>query len=150
MQALERLKPASSRRTRLLLAALLWTATGSALLAVGGRWLLGTAGAWGWPALAASVGLGWAKGRWILAPRAGSNAVRILRSDDERCVGGVFTWPVWGLVAAMAAAGYALRHSSAPRAALGVVYSAIGSALILGSLASWRGWRRAKVDDEGR
>jgi len=43
----------------------------------------------------------------------------------------------------MMGAGYVLRHSGVPRPALGVLYVAIGTALLLGSTPLWQALRRA-------
>lgn len=140
MSILERLDPKVSRRTRLLLAALLWTGIGTGLLAAGVRWLLGAPAAW-FGALPVALLAGWIKGRLVLAPRAEANAMRIVQAGEERCIGGVFSWGSWGIAVVMVAGGIALRHSALPRPWLGLLYCAIGAALVAASLGSWARWR---------
>jgi len=143
MPGLDQLKPASSIRSRLLVAALIWTLVGAALLAAGLRWTLAGEGLRGWVALVPAVGLGWLKSRYLLSRRADANAQRIVDSGESRCLGGVFAWSAWGLVAAMIALGAAMRLSSLPRLWLGVLYVTVGSALLIASTVSWRRWRSA-------
>ena len=133
--------PRSSRASRLLLASLIWTGIGAGLLAAATRWLV-TAPSAGWLAAAPlAMGVGWAKGRFVLAPRAEANARRIEASGDGRCLGGVFSWASWVLAAGMMAGGWALRHSAVPRPWLGLLYGAAGTALLAASAGSWRRWR---------
>jgi hypothetical protein len=143
MSSIHRYRPVSSRRTRLLAAALLWCAVGTGLGLVGLRWLW-AAGRPGWIAwgLAAAVVVGWAKGRFLLGPRAEVNARRIVAGEDERCLGAVFPWSNWALVLVMIAGGMLLRRSPLPRVWLGSIYVAVGIALWAGSLPSWRHWWR--------
>ncbi len=137
---LERLDPKVSRRTRLFLAALLWTGIGTGLLVAGLHWLLGARAAW-LGALPIALLAGWIKGRLVLAPRVSANALRIVEAGDGRCVGGVFSWGSWGIAVVMMAGGIALRHSPLPRPWLGLLYCTIGAALLAASLESWARWR---------
>lgn len=134
------MKPASSARLRLLLAACIWAVVGVALAAVGLRRLLAAGGVWPWT-LPVALGAGWLKARLALAPRAEANARRILAAGDGRCIGGVFSWPAWAFVLAMALAGATLRRSPLPQAAVGWLYVAVGAGLLGGARVPWRLWR---------
>jgi hypothetical protein len=149
VKPLSRLKPASSRTTRLLLAGLAWSATGIGLLAAGVHWLLATPSPSAGAALAAAAVVGWAKARFVLRKRAEENAARILASEDGRCAGGAFSWQAWLFVVVMMAAGIALRHSAVSRFWLGFVYAAVGTALLLASGVSWRHWARLRASAIG-
>lgn len=92
-----------------------------------------------------ALAAGWVKGRYVLAPRAEVNADRIVRTEEARCVGGVFSWTTWALVVVMMGTGIALRHSWAPRHWLGVLYTAVGSALLTASARGWRIWHRFRA-----
>lgn len=149
MGLLSRLTPVSSRRTRLLLAGLAWSLTGSGMLAAGIHWSL-VAPPWrAGLVLAGAAATGWAKERFVLHRRAEQNAGRILASEDGRCAGGAFSWQAWLFVAAMIAAGATLRHSPVSRLLLGFVYVAVGVALLLGSGVSWRHWMRLRGSPAG-
>lgn len=141
MPNVERFKPAASIRSRLLVAALLWTLVGSGLFVAGVSWTLAGQGGWGWAGMALGLAVGWLKGRYLLAGRAAANARRIVAAGENRCLGGVFEWSAWVIVLAMIGLGYLLRHSDVPRLWIGVIYVAVGSALILASVGTWRHWR---------
>lgn len=137
----ERLKPAASIRSRLLVAALIWTLVGAGLLTAGVIWTLVGRGWMGWAGMALALVLGWLKARYILSGRAAANARRIVAAGEGRCLGGVFEWSAWLFVLAMLALGYVLRHSEVPRSWIGVIYAAVGSGLVLASVGTWRHWR---------
>lgn len=126
----------------MFLAAVAWTAVGAGLGAAGLAWLSGYGAAPALPALAVSVVAGWAKGRYLLAPRARANVERIAASSEQRCFGGFFSRGAWIFVAVMMATGALLRHSPIPRIWLGCLYAAVGTALLVGSTAAWIGWAR--------
>lgn len=133
-----------SRRTRLLLAALVWSGVGVGLGAAGTIWVRSSRSAWAWPLLAAAFAVGWVKGRFLLAPRAAANAERIGAGAEHRPLHETFSAPTWALVAGMMGLGFLLRHSGIPRPAIGWVYVAIGAALLFGSGAAWTAWSAAR------
>jgi hypothetical protein len=125
----------------MLVAALTWTAVGSALAGVGLRRLVAAGGVWGGSLVLALVA-GWLKARWVLAARAETNARRIEAAGDGRCIGGVFSWTAWALVAGMMLAGWALRRTPVPAEWTGWVEAAVGAALLFAARIPWRHWRR--------
>jgi hypothetical protein len=139
---LQKYKPAAPARVHLLLAALMWTAVGGVLLFFGGSWAL----AGGMPhvhlllAVAAIVGL--VKARWILWRAAGKIVERINQRGDGRCLGGFVSWQTWLLIALMIAAGRLLRGGLLPSPVVGLIYAAVGTALLVGSLRVWLAWGR--------
>ena len=50
----------------------------------------------------------------------------------ERCLFGFFSWKAWLLIVVMMGGGIVLRNSGAPTEALGVLYMAVGTALLYG------------------
>ena len=75
---LDRFKPAASRGTRLLLAALMWSVVGAGLAGAGLQWVV-QSGAPSRPVvIAIALALGAAKGRYVLADLARRNADRIV------------------------------------------------------------------------
>jgi hypothetical protein len=141
---LHRFKPASTRRTRLLLAGLAWSVTGSALLSAGVHWSLAAPPERAALVLAVAAVAGWAKGRFLLRRRAERNVERILASEDGRCAGGAFSWQAWLFVGLMIATGAALRRSPVSRLWLGFVYAAVGAAILFASAVSWKHWWRLR------
>ncbi|MDQ7005704.1 MAG: hypothetical protein Q9Q40_00575 [Acidobacteriota bacterium] len=141
---IERLKPAASRRTQLVAAALMWSVVGVGLGAAGTVWA--ASAPWPWPPILVIGGLllGAAKGLFVLAPAAGRVAGRIARRKDGSCLGGAFSWKSWSMVAVMMSAGMLLRRSPLPRPVLGLLYVALATALFVGGARLWRtvgaGW----------
>jgi hypothetical protein len=147
---LDRLKPRARAGTQLLAAALLWTIVGCALGAVGVVWCLSAPSFWPFVLLVAAAALGLAKGRWFIEPVARRNVARLVERGDGRCLGGFLSWKTWLFVASMMALGMALRRSPLPRPLLGLIYAAIGVALLTGSLPLWRARLAGRADPPQR
>lgn len=142
--AFERWKPRAAGRTQLLLAALLWSCVGTALLLAGARWDLQAAGVRNGSLLIAFAGAaGLLKGRFVLDRAAGRIADRIAARGDGRCVGGFLSVRSWLLVALMSGAGRFLRGGLLPQVVVGTLYVAIGCGLIFSSRIAWQRWRAA-------
>jgi hypothetical protein len=144
MSWVERYKPATAVRAHLLLAGLMWTVVGAALVGFGGRWLwqLPTPAAPWLAALALAIGV--FKARFVLDRAARTIVDRIRERGDGRCLGGFLSVRSWALVAAMAAGGRFLRGSHVAQGLLGVLYIAVGTALLLSSRVAWRAWRHSR------
>jgi len=141
MSWVERYKPAAAVRAHLLLAGLMWTVVGVALVGFGGRWLwqLATPAA-PWMAALALV-IGGFKARFVLDHAARTIVDRIRERGDGRCLGGFLSLRSWALVVVMAGGGRLLRGSHLARGLLGFLYLAVGTALLLSSRMAWRAWR---------
>jgi hypothetical protein len=141
MSWVERYKPAAAVRAHLVLAGLMWTVVGAALVGFGGRWLwqLPTPSA-PWLAMLA-VAIGIFKSRFVLDRAARRMVDRILEHGDGRCLGGFLSLRSWALVVVMAGGGRLLRGSHLARGLLGFLYLAVGTALLLSSRVAWRAWR---------
>lgn len=139
---LERWKPAAGVRTHLFSAALLWTVVGSGLSVAGIAWCFGSALPWALFLAGAGVAAGLVKGRYVLRTMAERNAARIIDRGDGHCLGGFLSLKTWLLVVLMMISGILLRRSAVPRPVLGVLYSAVGTALLVGCLTLWRAFGR--------
>jgi len=137
----ERFKPAARARTHLLAAALLWTIVGLGLGAAGLFWSFGSAFPWSLALAIAGVAAGTVKGRLVIRKMADWNTARIIARGDGRCLGGFLAPKTWLLVAAMMASGMILRRSGVPRPLLGVLYTAVGTGLLIGGRQLWKAWR---------
>jgi hypothetical protein len=135
-----RLTPAVSHRLHLLLAAATWTTVGLALLIVGACWSMQFESGLRLILIAVAVAAGLAKAVFALRHAAPRVIRRIRTRGDHRCIGGFFSWRTWILVVIMMAAGAALRHSPLSHGPIGLVYVAIGTALLAASWLPWRAW----------
>ncbi|MEW6251370.1 MAG: hypothetical protein AB1716_12040 [Planctomycetota bacterium] len=145
----ETLKPAASARVHLLLAALLWTAVGIGLLTAGLRWAL--AGGRTYMAVLVVVAMlaGVLKAEFVLARTARRVISRIQARGDHRCAGGFLSVRTWLFVLLMMALGYTLRHGLLPHEVVGVIYVAVGAALLVASRRFWIAWRHARRSAPG-
>ncbi len=126
------------------MAGLLWTCVGAGLSLAGVNWSAESSLPWGLALVVGGVAAGVAKGRLVLERAARTSAARIIQRGDGRCLGGFLSWQSWGLVLAMMGAGITLRRSGVPRAFLGFLYTAVGTALLWGSRVYWAAWRRVE------
>ena len=136
MSWLARLKPGASTRTNLLAASLMWSCIGLFLMARG--YLLCPALPWLFLALA--VGIGTLKAFLVIERAARKNIARIVARPDGMCLGGVYSWRMWGMVVCMMLGGRLLRNSSVPPLVVSVIYIAVGWALLLSSRLIWQEW----------
>jgi hypothetical protein len=138
-KSLLRYKPGVSIRTHLFLAALIWSLVGFFLLSNGFVFISLHGPLW-----YAVVGLvlGTIKTFFILDRVARKNIKRIKEFDDKVCVGSVYSWKTWILVAAMITLGRFLRMTVLPAEAVGLIYTAVGWALMLASRLMWLEWKR--------
>jgi hypothetical protein len=137
----ERFKPAARAKTHLLAAALLWTVVGLGLTAAGLVWSFGSALPWSLLLAAAGVAAGTVKGRLVIRKMADWNTARIIARGDGHCLGGFLAPKTWLLIAVMMSSGILLRRSGVPRPILGVLYTAVGTGLLIGGRQLWKAWR---------
>ncbi len=145
-----RFVPAAQVKTRILLAALLWSGIGLMLLTRGVLALSGS-GREIWLGLA--VLLGTIKSRLVLDRVVLKNMARLRGLDGDRCIGGVYSIKTWLLVAGMIVMGRLLRASPLPIWLIGLIYATVGWALFWSSRRGWSSWRQydrlpATSDDE--
>jgi hypothetical protein len=132
-----RFKPAAPVRVHLMVAALMWTAAGVMLVTRALIWLVRIDAGLAIGLGAVALVIGGAKGWFVLRKSAKRISNRIHSRGDGRCIGGFISWKTWLLVAVMMGSGIALRHSTMSRTILGVVYLAIGTALLSASCHFW-------------
>lgn len=137
---IETYKPAASRRTHLLLAAAMWTVVGSLLFYFGAHWVVRSGARHAELQIAAAVAVGVVKAFLALDRAAGRIVTRILARGDHRCIGGFLSLKTWLIVAVMATVGRLLRAGLLPMHVVGLLYAAIGTALLVGARNFWRAW----------
>ena len=136
---LHKYKPGVSIRTHLLLGGLIWTMVGFFLLtngfvlvSVDGHLLYGLIG----------LLLGTAKTFFVLDRLAQKNIKRIKEFEDKACFGSVYSLKTWLMVIVMIVLGRFLRTTVLPGEIIGLVYTAVGWALLLASRLMWIEWNR--------
>lgn len=132
------LKPEVSRRSQMLVAAILWSSVGT-LLMYRGVQILMVRGQFVWFAVALVLGL--IKARFILDRSATNIAERIGRLKERSCLGAMYSWKTWRWVVLMIIVGLLLRIPLLPILVLGVIYTSIGEALFFSSRILWHHWR---------
>jgi hypothetical protein len=137
----ERFKPSARAKTHLLAAALLWTVVGLGLAAAGLVWSFSSALPWSLLLAVAGIAAGTLKGRLVIRKMADWNTARIIARGDGRCLGGFLAPKTWLLIIVMMGSGILLRRSGVPRPILGVLYTAVGTGLLIGGQKLWKAWR---------
>ena len=137
-----RYKPGVSIRTHLLFAALIWTVVGFFLLTNGFVLVLVESHLW---YEFAGLLLGAAKAFFILDRMARKNIKRIKEFEDKACFGSVYSLKTWFMVAAMIVLGRFLRTTVLPGEIIGLIYTAVGWALMLSSRLMWIEWNRTSL-----
>jgi hypothetical protein len=139
---LQRYKPGVSIRSHLLLGALIWTIVGFFLLTNG--FVLVLFESYLWYEFAGLL-LGTAKAFFILDRIARKNIKRIEEFEDKVCFGSVYSLKTWFMVAFMIVLGRFLRTTVLPGEVVGLIYTAVGWALMLSSRLMWIEWNRTSL-----
>lgn len=137
-----RYKPGVSIRTHLLLGGLIWTVVGFFLLA-NGFVLVSLADKLGYGIIGILLGI--VKTFFILDRVARKNINRIKEFEDKACFGSVYSLKTWFLVLAMIGLGRFLRTTVLPGEVIGMIYMAVGLALMLSSRLMWFEWSRTSI-----
>jgi hypothetical protein len=132
-----RFVPAAQIKTRIFVAALLWSGIGAMLLVRAVLAVSGSGREW-W--LAGALLLGGLKSRLVLDRGVRRNMERLRGLDGARCLGGVYSAKTWLLVAAMIALGRGLRLSPVPVWITGLIYATVGWGLLWSSRVGWSAW----------
>ncbi|GEM_PF-2773846 len=110
--------------------------TGLVLAAILHLVLLPEPNKWLWTAIAAIGGL--IKGRYVIAKSAHRLVTRIKDRGDGQYPWDFIPPKMWLLIALMMFMGFMLRHSSMMPLAIWSIYTAIGIALLTGSILVWK------------
>jgi hypothetical protein len=137
-------KPAAPVHVHLLLAGVMWSSVGCVLMALGVHWSGPFDPALTPWLLVAGLAVGLAKSRLVMDRAARRIIGRIRARGDGRCLGGFVSPLTWVLILAMMGLGRLLRARLLPPAVIGVVYVAVGSALLVSSRLMWQAWRGAR------
>jgi hypothetical protein len=138
---LDRFTPRAYPQTRLLTAAIVWSAVGL-FLSMKGVYLF-REGSWG-IVLAVVVGgmvLGMLKSRLILDRVAGRIILHIGAKPSRACLGGLFSVRNWVLIAVMIVFGRTLSALPLNAAIKTGLYVMVGSGLAYSSRLMWSAWK---------
>ena len=124
-------KPAAPKYILLLLSGLLWAYAGSILLRFAYSWLIDESTSL--PFIFALFGLilGLTIHFFVFSKVVSKNLKRIAEMPEKPCIFGFMSWRSYFLILFMMSLGISLRFSSIPKAYLAIIYTGIGSALIL-------------------
>lgn len=84
-----------------------------------------------------AITVGTIKSQLILDNSFRKNIHRILALRDGTCLGAVYSWKLWVLVAVMIVSGFLLRTLTHPGVFVGTLYGAVGWGLLLSSRLGW-------------
>lgn len=126
-----------SHKAHLRVAFFLWAIVGTGLLSVGSHFIWGVAQAspWADPSIwmVVAVVLGYVKGKFVITKVGRRNVARIFTLPDASPLYRTFSVKSWMLVLLMIAIGRTIRFFGAPPMGVGVIYVAVGVALLIGS-----------------
>ena len=132
--SINKFKPDASLRTRVFLAALLWSCIGLMLIGRGGMAISGSGYEW---LILIALLIGAGKSFMVLDRIVAKNMVRIYEKGEYSCLGGIYSWKTWLLVTVMIIMGKLLRSSPLPVWLIGTVYIAVGWSLFWSSRKAW-------------
>ncbi len=112
------------------------------LLCLAFSWLAAGADVNRYLSIAAGVVLGFLIHRFGFSRIADKNLARILPFDEKKCVFSFISWKSYLIIAVMIALGQVLRRSPIPKPHLAILYTGIGSGLILSSIRYTRAFAR--------
>lgn len=140
---LDRLTPRAMPRTRLFTAACIWGAVGICLLSRGLLLLQHISGLVAAGIVLGGIIAGGLKSRIIFDKAAASIVAHIHHKSSPSCLGGLFSFKNWGLIACMMVLGGVIKRLPIPDAIKSAVYILVGTGLIYSSRVLWRAWRKS-------
>ena len=117
-----------SQRTLIFMAGTLWLLIGLSLLGVG----LSLTDAL--PLLAVAIGVGYAKGRFVMARAAKKQVLRISKLESITHIKNLYSKPFYFLILGMMGLGMSLRFLPVPPSARAFVDVTVGIALVIGAI----------------
>jgi len=130
-------KPGVPRSVHLFAAPFLWTVIGCMLMLRGIGWMHQEHRL---ILIILALITGTLKSLFILDKVARKSIDRIIRFQDGTCLGAIYSWKSWLMVAMMMGAGMIIRHLGHPGQWVGALYCAVGWALCFSSRLGWGQW----------
>jgi hypothetical protein len=138
----EKWKPGVHKAWLLLIAGMLWIGIGLMLDLLAGSWLIKETAHRALISAVTGFVLALLIHHFGFLRVADRNLGRILPMEGKRCVFSFMSWRSYLLAAVMIFTGYFLRHSRLPKLYLAILYSAIGTGLMLSSIRYLRHMRK--------
>lgn len=135
MSEINRFKPAVRKTVLFSLAGLFWLSVGVMLVSWARLWLSDVSGLMLYTLAFSGILLGSCVHTYGFSRIAAKNIERIKLMDEKICIFALISWKSYLIVLVMMTMGFGLRHSSIPKEYLSVLYTGIGSALMLSSVA---------------
>ena len=135
---LSRLKPTVPKCWLFAASGVMWSTVGLMMCATGVGWLADEGIVRGIKLELAGLVLALLAVRWGFGGIAQKNIRRLRQLPERGCFFAFQAWRSYLIIMVMIVLGLTLRHSPIPKNFLAVVYTAIGGALILGSLNYYR------------
>jgi hypothetical protein len=135
---LSHLKPTVPKCWLFAASGVMWSAVGTMMCVTAIGWLADGGIGRGMAFAAAGLILAMLSVRWGFGRIAQKNIRRLRRLPDRGCFFAFQAWKSYLIIMVMIVLGVTLRHSSIPKHVLAVAYTAIGGALIVGSVDYYR------------
>ncbi len=135
---LSHLKPTVPKCWLFAASGVMWSAVGTMMCATAIGWLADGGIGRGMAFATAGLILAMLSVRWGFGRIAQKNIRRLRRLPDRGCFFAFQAWKSYLIIMVMIVLGVTLRHSSIPKHVLAVAYTAIGGALIVGSVDYYR------------
>ncbi len=136
---LDKYNPAVRNRWHIALAGMTWAGVGLLLCRYSYTWLSPVgpfrAGVFALVGFALSL----AAYRFGMSKIARKNLDRLTAFQGRKCIFGFLTWNSYLNIGVMVTMGVTLRHSALPKDYLSLVYTSMGSSLLMGSLQYFKG-----------
>ncbi|MFO7714301.1 hypothetical protein [Desulfosarcina sp.] len=131
---LSHLKPAVPKCWLFAVSGVVWSLVGLMMLVTGLGWLAPEGFMRGTGFMLAGLALAAMAFRWGFSGIARKNIRRLRRLPQRGCFFAFQAWQGYLIIMTMIAFGVVLRQSSIPKSVQAIVYTAIGGALLMGSL----------------
>ena len=141
---LEKYKPSVNRKILPVIAGAVWVLVGSMLITYSYDWLINYEGRYVWIFVVAGIIIAVFIHLFGFSKIVQKNIDRISDMSGKRCVFSFITWNSYVLIIIMVSLGLALRHSPIPKEYLSIVYTAIGTALILSGMKYFKSEKKSK------
>ena len=130
---LQKYNPAVTNRWHIGLAGITWAFVGLLLCNYSYGWLIPLEGSRALVFAVAGIAIAVLVYAYGMSKIARKNLNRLSSMAGRKCIFGFLTWKSYANIAVMVTMGVTLRHSAVPKDYLSLVYTSMGSSLLMGS-----------------